>query len=132
MNHHAAPDNFTPPLPSTWPVAFVSGMLTGDGTQESVDANVKTACEYGNLLARIGYTVIVPHLSVHIDTPPPLPYEYWIAADLAILARCDEIWMMPWWERSKGACIEHAFAADRGIRIGYFPCEPLEVNHAVA
>ena len=46
-------------------------------------------------------------------------YEEGIEYCLALLDRCDEIWMMDNWEESKGACIEFGYAKARGIHIEY-------------
>lgn len=46
-------------------------------------------------------------------------YQEGIEYCLALLDRCDEIWMMDNWEESKGACIEFGYSMARDIPIRY-------------
>lgn len=46
-------------------------------------------------------------------------WQDYMRNDLSILLRCDEIHMLPDWQSSKGAKIEHQLALDLGIKIVY-------------
>lgn len=51
--------------------------------------------------------------------PENAPYEQHIAKDLEMLAECDTIYMLPNWESSNGAKLEHKYATTNGLRVIY-------------
>lgn len=66
-------------------------------------------------LAAEGYSVESPAANQAGD----LPYHFYIRRGLAQLVRCDEIALLPGWERSNGAVLEARVAAmcQMGVRI---------------
>lgn len=101
--------------PSAAPVVYVAGPLTTHG---DVQANRARAVAAGRMLAQNGFTPIVPHFFLELDEPA-LPYEFWMGACLALLAKCDLAFFLHKWQASKGAQIEHAFCVEHGIPIVY-------------
>ena len=86
--------------------------------------NTKRAIEFFWKLIRKGHYPYVPHLThfVHLETPenaPLLPQDFWYNFDLEWLKCCDAILMMPGWETSRGARLEHETAKKLGLKIYY-------------
>ncbi|MDR2673875.1 MAG: DUF4406 domain-containing protein [Opitutaceae bacterium] len=44
-------------------------------------------------------------------------YALFLAQDMAALALCDSILMLPGWKASRGATAEHAYSVARGMRV---------------
>lgn len=101
--------------PSEAPVAYVAGPLTTHG---DVQQNRARAVSAGRLLVANGFTPIVPHFWLELDEPP-MPYEFWMGACLALLRRCDVAFFLPGWRASTGCRIEHAYCREHGIKIIY-------------
>jgi hypothetical protein len=54
------------------------------------------------------------------NTPPPCgTWQGWMRLALLQLARCDAIYMLPGWENSRGAKVEHGLAVDLGFQVIY-------------
>ena len=67
---------------------------------------------------RRGYACLCPHTNTrHFDGAAD--DAIWLAGDLAMLARCDVVLMLPGWEASQGATAEHGYAISRGIPVLY-------------
>jgi hypothetical protein len=65
-----------------------------------------------------GYVAICPHLNTaHFGGL--CPDEVWLEGHLLILARCDVIFMVQGWQKSKGATTELEFAKEQGMEIVY-------------
>lgn len=47
------------------------------------------------------------------------PWECWLKASLRQMLTCQEILMLPGWEQSRGASIEHHLAESVGMRVWY-------------
>lgn len=60
---------------------------------------------------------VVPHLSLLWHAITPLPYETWMAMDMALLARCDGVYRLLPDTPSPGADREIAEAHRRGIPV---------------
>ncbi len=63
-----------------------------------------------------------------------LPRETYLRADMAMLARCDAIALLPGWERSAGAALEAVVAKELGLRFfdgwsGASFAQPLRTIH---
>lgn len=64
--------------------AYIAGPLSRGG----VERNVRRACDISREFAKLGYAIMVPHLSAYFDGNEPqavnsLSYQQWIAIDLA-------------------------------------------------
>ena len=53
------------------------------------------------------------------EYPPGTDASEFVDRDLDALATCDAIYMLPGWEKSKGASAEHAVAQWRGLTVFY-------------
>lgn len=85
-------------------------------------------------LRGLGHEIVSPaEVNVGADAlvasgalPPEQHAEHWTACmrrDIVQLVACDGIFMMPGWERSKGASLEHYIARQLGLRVVYLQRE---------
>lgn len=65
-------------------------------------------------LRAAGHDVINP---AEINPDPGTAWEDCMRADIAQLVTCDAIFLLPGWERSRGASLEHHIARELGLRI---------------
>lgn len=103
------------------PVVFLSGpfrSMADPYDQWEQTQNIRRAEELSLEVWKIGAAPVTVHLlTVHLSGT--LPDKVWLDGDLAILAKCDAVLMLPAWQRSAGATAEFAFAVDRGIPVFY-------------
>ena len=106
------------------PILYISGPFSSNDNLHGVEQNILTASKYALKAWKKGWAAICPHKNTsgyqHID----LPYEIWINGDLAFIDRLDvkkgdALLMLPDWEQSKGAQLEHEFAKQKGLTIYY-------------
>jgi hypothetical protein len=99
---------------------YTAGKYSGD-----VEKNIAAAREIAAQLWNAGHAVICPHLNTAgFEDDCAATYEQYIEGDLNIIARVDALVMIPGWEQSKGACIEHEYATSLKMPIYYFPDTP--------
>lgn len=109
-------------LPASGPrarmrVVYVAGPYTGaDGW--IVACNVHRAEALGREVARLGAAPLIPH-SIGARMSGTESYEYWCAATLEMMRRCDAVVFTPDWHDSKGARGEHAEAVRLGLPVFY-------------
>jgi nucleoside 2-deoxyribosyltransferase len=105
-------------------VIYVAGPYTGKGhgpeNYAEIGHNILNAREWAIKILKLGGCVtLTPHLnSAHMECDFNHP-EFWYEADLELLKRCDAIFMIPGWERSKGSVKEHGFAITRELPVFY-------------
>lgn len=91
---------------------FISGPITG--AEDYIDRFLKAELE----LTQKGYTVVNP-AGVLAQLPVAFSWGTCMSITLALLEECDSIYMLKGWEHSKGALIEHTFAAGLSKEIIY-------------
>ncbi len=91
---------------------FISGPITG--TDDYIDRFLRAEIK----LTEEGYTVVNP-AGVLAQLPVTFSWGTCMAITLALLEECDSIYMLKGWEHSKGAQMEHTFAAGLGKEIVY-------------
>ena len=69
--------------------------IAGPYTTGDTMANIRTACSYGDIVARRGHAPMVPHLSGFMEAIYPQGYETWMRIDLAWLAVADAVIRIP-------------------------------------
>jgi hypothetical protein len=72
-----------------------------------------------------GFTVICPHLNTfHFEELCRCQYEDYLSGDFVILARCDALFMLAYWQKSSGSIRErqHALTLQKPI---YYSLEDL-------
>ncbi len=100
-------------------VIFVAGPYSGDTA-----ANIARITDLAVEVARLGCFPVCPNmLGVDPRFTEVQPYEFWIEATRAALARCDAIIFTPDYLGSSGARGEEIFARQRGLRCLYGPDE---------
>ena len=67
-----------------------------------------------DMLCRLGYEPVNPFKN---GLPEEAHWRDHMRADIALLVRCDYIYMLAGWELSKGAKLEHDVATSCGIRV---------------
>ncbi len=92
-------------------LVYISGQITGLDIEEA-KSNFKQA---QNKLHKLGFQTINPFdiIPYHPDTT----WEEYMIADIRELFKCDAIYMLHNWEKSKGAKIEKAIAEEMGLLI---------------
>jgi hypothetical protein len=73
------------------------------------------AAIWARKLAKQGYNVICPHLCFFYG----LTYEQYMNNDLRLVELSDAIAMVPNWQTSRGAKIEHSYAQKLGKEVIY-------------
>jgi hypothetical protein len=102
-------------------LVYISGPMTAkDGytMRENSEAGIKIMLE----LTKRGIPSFCPHFSglCCSELANQLTYDQWIQYDLTIIERhCTAMLMMPRWEFSTGARIEHDLAVKIGLPIFY-------------
>lgn len=75
-------------------------------------------------LRAAGYEVINP---AEINPDPSTPWTACMRADIAQLVTCDAIYLLPGWERSRGAHVEFTLARSLEMEVLFAPVEIREV-----
>lgn len=98
-------------------VIYISGKYSAS-TPEEIQGYVDHANNAGIRLLREGRVPIIPHVNFHFF-PKDVTYKQFILADLAIMKRCDSVYMLNNFKDSRGAKIELWLAKRRGMKIEY-------------
>lgn len=96
-------------------VVYVAGPLTGKDMWE-VRQNVHLAEDWGMAIAELGGVPLMPTSNTEHFYGTLTP-EFWYAATIELLKRCDAIFLIEGWTRSKGAVAEREEAQNLGIPI---------------
>lgn len=104
---------------------YISGPIAG-----YPEANRPAFEHYARLVRVAGGDSVLPH-DISPDHQGPCPRDAiagadghaWachLRGDIIVMLQCDGVVMMPGWERSHGARMEHTVAASCGLPIHYF------------
>jgi len=99
-------------------VIYTAGPYSADGDNNVLN-NILTARYIARTLWLRGWAVICPHTNNILMNGPDTTWELFMAGDLELLKRSDAIYMLPGWENSKGAKVEHGIARTLGLPIYY-------------
>jgi len=88
---------------------YLSGPMTGHQ-----DHNFPAFHAAADRFRKAGWDVANP--AENFGGRTDLPREVYLRADVAMLARCDAVALLPGWERSRGATLEAVLAAELGLR----------------
>ena len=95
---------------STPSLIYLAGPISSDPLRHTHQA-IKLAAE----LAKMGWLIHVPHVSVLAEMVAPLPYESWMQLDFAVIRRCDALIRLP--GESPGADRELELARELGLPV---------------
>ncbi len=95
------------------PLIYIAGPYSAP-TEIGILDNIRKACEARDRLIENGWAVVCPHANTaNMDnTNPGIYYRM----DLALLARCNAIYMLKDWENSAGAMMEFVFSTESKLR----------------
>ena len=88
---------------------YIAGCMSG-----IEDLNFPAFHAEAALLRAAGHVVINP---AEINPDQGMSWSACMRADIAELVKCDAIRLLPGWERSKGATLEHHIAERLGLQI---------------
>jgi len=100
-------------------IAYVSGLYRG-ASESDVAENIWHARQVAVQLWQMGYAVICPHCNTAF-MGGVVPDSTFLQGDEQILARCDLVVMLPGWQKSPGATVEHYAAKKRSIPVFEWP-----------
>lgn len=90
---------------------YIAGPMTG-----ITELNFPAFHSEAARLRALGHDVVNP---AEINADPSAGWLDCMRADIAQLVYCDAVHMLPGWERSKGANVEHYLATALGFTITY-------------
>jgi len=100
-------------------VVFISGRYSSKRLIGKI-RNILRARRWAKCYWELGYAVICPHMnSALMEMRGGAPDEVFLRGDREMLRKCDEIIMIPGWEKSLGAAAERALAKELGIPVMY-------------
>ena len=103
-------------------VIYIAGKYRGKTNWDTVQ-NIRHAEGVSRDLWAKGWAVICPHkntaLMDGLGDSPEGDHLLWLTGDLAILERCDAIYMLDNWKTSVGAMAEFELAKKLGLEIYY-------------
>lgn len=98
---------------------YVAGPYSGVD-ENQVHSNIANAEKASILLLNLGWCVIIPHKNfAYYEIRTSLDYDFFMECCIELLGKCDAIFILEGWEKSKGARLEHLFAKKAGIEIYY-------------
>lgn len=93
---------------------YVAGPMSG-----IIDHNFPAFHAAAKLLRSRGFTVINP-AEINADAVDVVrPWDWYMRRDIAELVKCQTIYLLPGWEKSKGATLERHIAERLGMHIIY-------------
>lgn len=94
-------------------VIYIAGPFRAD-THWGIVMNVREAEHHALHVWRLGGMAFCPHLNT-ANFQGSLKDQVWLRGDLEMLRRCDAVWLLPDWKKSKGSRNEKKLAESLGI-----------------
>jgi hypothetical protein len=99
---------------------YIAGPMTG-----LPDLNFPAFHQAAEWLRGMGHEVVNP---AEINPDHHMSWEACMRSDIAALVTCDAIMLLPGWEDSRGAKLEHHIAERLGLRIEFAPVPVSELQ----
>ena len=99
-------------------VIYISGPYRGDGTPDQIFENIMRARAAAKKVWQDGNAAICPHMNTAF-MDGAADDSVWLKGDMAILCRCDEMYVLPGWEDSAGTKQEIVTASCLKLPITY-------------
>jgi len=96
-------------------LVYIAGKFRGP-TAWDIEQNIRRAEWVGMEVARLGAAPLIPHANTRFFHGT-LTDEFWLAATLEMLDRCDAVQLVQGWPESKGTLAEIERARARGIPV---------------
>lgn len=103
------------------PVVYTAGPFTAPTAWE-IECNVMAMRNIALAVAKLSAVPLCPHANTSLFHGQCTP-EFWYAATLELLRRCDAIVMHPLWQTSQGSRKEHDWATVHCMPIFYYTTE---------
>ena len=87
---------------------YISGRISGRPTKLA-------QAEFGEAEAKIRKFGLIPVNPMNNGLPADTEWEDQMGQDIAMLLRCDAIYMLPGWQQSEGATLEYLTTTDADI-----------------
>ena len=102
------------------PLVFISGPFSAPDYFAVIE-NVRRAIRWGVAALDLGGIPVIPHLSMlfELEEERRRTANFWYDYSLEVLERCDILFLMPGWKRSRGARLERERAEDLKIPIAW-------------
>lgn len=99
---------------------YIAGPYSSPDGHAGEDRNTEVAAEAAAKYFKEGWAVFCPHTMTRDIARrfiPDFGWDNWLETDIAWLACCDAIHMLPGWMDSKGAYLEYIVARGLGLEI---------------
>ena len=100
------------------PFRCASTHAPGQQDHWGIHHNIMNAMAYALEIWRMGAAAVCPHGNTFCFQNAA-PDDVWLTGDLAILRKCDAVYMLPTWQQSSGARAERDFAVNEGVPVFY-------------
>ena len=96
-------------------LVYVAGKFRGPNAW-AIEQNIRAAEVVGMEVAQLGAAPVIPHANTRFFHGT-ITDEFWLAATMALLERCDAVMLVPGWPTSTGALAEVARAKQLGLPV---------------
>ena len=103
---------------------YLAGAYSADNVLQVLH-NIRLGISVASKFTKQGLAVFCPFLDYQYSFFHDLTIQDYYEYSLAFLAVCDEIWVLPHYEKSKGTLQELQFAKERNIPIKFLTEEDL-------
>ncbi len=94
-------------------VVYIAGPFRG-GSAWIIEQNIRRAEEAALEVATVGAMPLCPHTNTRFFHGT-LADEFWMRGTMALLLRCDAVFLVEGWEHSRGSRAERDEAQSRGL-----------------
>lgn len=104
---------------------YLAGKYSADNILKVLD-NITMGNRVAAKFIKQGYAVFSPFLDYQFHFFENLEIKDYYEYSIAFLVVCDEMWILPDWENSRGTIAEISIAQDHNIPIKYLTLEEIQ------